>query len=83
MGDFNISLLNSDINLRFEFFDNLSSHFFAPYLIQPTRLPKNFKNLIDSIFINTIKFDFYTGNFTSQLSNHLLKFLILPKKGSH
>ena len=78
MGDFNKNLLRSDTKPQVsEFFDNLSSHFFAPYILQPTRLAKNYKTLINNIFINTLEFGSYSGNFTSQISDDLLQFVIL------
>ena len=49
MGDFNIDLLkvdsNTDTNI---FYNNLTSHFFAPFVLQPTRLCS--KTQIDNIF---------------------------------
>ena len=76
MGDFNIDLMKSnkkeDIN---EFYTNLSSHFCAPYVLQPTR-PIS-KTLIDNIFINTIEFNSYSGNLTVLLADHLFQFALL------
>ena len=78
MGDFNINLLNSDTKPEAsEFFDNLPSHFFAPYILQPKRLNKTSKILVDNIVISTLEFGFYSGNFKSQISNHFLQFVIL------
>ena len=54
MGDFNIDLLkcdtNNDSNL---FLNNLSSNFFTPYVLQPTRLRS--KSLIDNIFSTRLR----------------------------
>ena len=76
MGDFNIDLLKtellSDVN---DFFNTLTSNFFAPHILQPTR-PVS-KTLIDNIFINTIDFNSFSGNLTIQLSDHLFQFVIL------
>ena len=76
MGDFNIDLLKTsslcDVNI---FFNTLSSNFFAPYILQPTR-PIS-KTLIDNIFLNAIDFPASSGNLTIQLSDHLLQFAIL------
>ena len=76
MGDFNIDLMKSnkkeDIN---EFYTTLSSHFCAPYVLQPTR-PIS-KTLIDNIFINTIEFNSYSGNLTVLLADHLFQFALL------
>ena len=40
MGDFNIDLLKADTNIN-AFCNNMTSHFFAPYILQTTR-PKSF-----------------------------------------
>ena len=56
MGDFNINLLNKDTDHNVsDFYDIWSSNFFAPYILQPTRLVKNSKTLIDNIFLNSIE----------------------------
>ena len=42
MGDFNAILLNiKNKSEVLEFYDALSSHFFAPYIFQPTKIVKN------------------------------------------
>ena len=68
MGDFNINLLKIDIrdtsNL---FFNTLASHFFSPYILQPTRLQS--KSLIDNILFNSLEYQSNSGNL-------LLKFQI-------
>ena len=53
----------------------MTSHFFAPYILQPSR-PIS-KSLIDNIFINSIEYPSYSGNLTVQLSDHLFQFTIL------
>ena len=76
MGDFNIDLLKIDTRGDFsDFFNLLSSHFFAPYILQPTR-PIS-KSLIDNIFLNTIEFSTHSGNLTIQLADHLFQFVLL------
>ena len=63
MGDFNIDLLKSEHNIMMmanTFFNNLTTTFFTPYILQPTRLAS--KTLIDNIFINSIDFSSYSGN---------------------
>ena len=73
MLDFNISLLNTETNTNIsEFYDNMSSHFFAPYILQPTRLTKSSKTLINNIFLNSIEFETF-----SRKSDHLPQLLIL------
>ena len=58
-----------------EFYNTLSSQFFTPYILQPTR-PIS-KTLIDNIFINTIEYSSYSGNLTIQLADHLFQFTLL------
>ena len=76
LGDFNINLLNTglsvDINL---FYNTLTSHFFAPHILQPSR-PIS-KTLIDNIIINSIEYKSTSGNITIQLSDHLIQFVLL------
>ena len=55
--------------------NSLSSHFFAPYILQPTR-PTS-KSLIHNILINFVEFPPHSGNLTIQLSDHLFQFVIL------
>ena len=44
-GDFNINLLNTKTNTNVsEFYNNMRSHFFALYILQPPRLTKNSKH---------------------------------------
>ena len=53
MGDFNVDLLKSESEEKsLSFYNNLSSHFFTPYILQPTRLQS--KSLIDNIFFNSL-----------------------------
>ena len=76
MGDFNIDLLKIDSNVdASSFFNNVTSHFLTPFILQPTRLKS--KTLIDNIFLNTIEYPSYSGNLTIQLSDHLFQFVIL------
>ena len=66
MVDFNINLLSSGTKPEVsKFFDNLSSHFFAPCILQPTRFAKTYRTFVENIFINTIEFGSYSGNLTS------------------
>ena len=66
IGDFSINLLNIETNTNIsEFYDNVSFHFFAPYILQPTRLTKDSKTPIDNILLNAIEFETFPGNLTS------------------
>ena len=74
LGDFNIDLLKSS-NAASDFNDNLSSYFFTPFILQPTRLRA--KTLIDNIFFNSLDYHSFSGNLLYELSDHLTQFLIL------
>ena len=74
MGDFNVDLLKSNNN-SVAHLNTLTSHFFTPFVLQPTRL--NSKNLIDNIFLNSLEYVSKSGNLFYELSDHLLQFLIL------
>ena len=76
MGDFNVDLLKtSDDNAAGKLFNSLSSYFFTPHILQPTRLRS--KTLIDHIFFNSLEYHSYSGNLLYELSNHLTQFFIL------
>ena len=53
MGDFNVNLLSAETNTNIsEFYVNMSPHLIVPYILQPTRLTKNSKTLIDNILLD-------------------------------
>ena len=77
--DFNINLLNAETNTNIsEFYGNMSSCFFAPYILQPTRMTKTLKTLIDDIFLNSIEFETFSGNLSTLIYDHFPQ-LLLPK----
>ena len=76
MGDFNVDLLKIDThNSSNEFYNELISHFFTPYVLQPTRLQS--KTLIDNIFFNSLEYQSKSGNLLIEISDHLIQFMIL------
>ena len=76
MGDFNVDLLKINThNDSNEFYNNLSSHFFTPYILEPTRLHS--KTIIDNIFFNSLEYQSLCGNLLIEISDHLIQFLIL------
>ena len=78
MSDFNINLLKTETNTNIsKYYDNMSSHFFAPYILQPTRLTKISKTLIDDIFLESTEFETFSGNLTSLICDHLRPLLII------
>ena len=70
MGSFNISLLNITETTTFQIF--CCQLFFAPYILQ-----KNSKTRNDNIFLNSIVFNTFSGNISSQICGHLPLFSIL------
>ena len=76
MGNFNVDLLKINSHTESnEFHNNLNSHFFTPYILQPTRLRS--KTLIDNIFFNSLEYQSISGNLFIEISDHLIQFLIL------
>jgi exonuclease III len=76
MGDFNVDLISSTgNNAASEFFNTMSSYFYTPFILQPTRLRS--KTLIDNIFMNSLEYTATSGNILRELSDHLVQFLIL------
>ena len=73
LGDFNVDLLKSNNN-SVAHLNTLTSHFFTPFVLQPTRLKS--KTLIDNIFLNSLEYVSKSGNLLYELSDHLLQFLI-------
>lgn len=54
MGDFNIDLLKYNSHIGSEnFINTLSSFFFQPQILQPTRITDHSSTLIDNIFFNS------------------------------
>ena len=78
LGDFNINLLNYDIHLPTnEFLDSLSSHYFLPHILQPSRVTTNSKTLID-ISSNMAVPNIISGDLTASILDHLPQFFVAP-----
>ena len=76
MGDFNVDLITScGNNAASDFFNTMSSYFYTPFILQPTRLRS--KTLIDNIFLNSLEYTALSGNILRELSDHLVQFLVL------
>ena len=68
MGDFTIDHLNFHTTQHInEFIDNIMSPSLQPQILQPTRIHKNHKTLIDNIFCNILNLELsklqYHNNF--------------------
>ena len=80
LGDFNINLLNCSSHLSTEnFINTMSSYFFNPHILKPTRITHHSATLIDNIFFNSIKYHTISGNLLTDISDHLPNFLIINK----
>ena len=78
MGDFDIDLLKKSSKVVIsQFFDNTISHYFSPYILQPSRITENSKSLIDNIFFNSLEYSLISGNLGVEISDHLIQFMIL------
>ena len=70
LGDFNVDLLKNDHDAAInEFLDSFSSHMFLPHIIQPTRVTRTYKKLIDNIFSNIFWADSVSRNLTARVSD--------------
>ena len=76
-GDFNINLLNIDLDEYAENFINLMlSNFFQPHILQPSRIMLNSKpSLLDNIFLNSIEQETLSCNLITKISDHLPNFI--------
>ena len=65
MGDFNVVPLKTDKTDNGKlFYNNLTSKFFTSFILQPT-------------FLNSLEYQSTSGNLLTEISDHLIKFLIL------
>ena len=81
MGDFNINLLNCNIDKSTsDYVDTLYSHAFFPTINSPTRITANSKTLIDNIFYNDVTKNIISGNITTSISDHLTQFLLISNQ---
>ena len=77
LGDFNINLLNSSVDLEVsDFIDILESHLISPTISIPTRITRTSKTLIDNILTSPNNVNLFSGNLTVGISDHLPQFLI-------
>ena len=80
MGDFNIDLLKLESHSATDsFLNTLGSHFFQPYILQPTRITDHSATLIHDIFFNSIEHFTISGNIVHDLTDHLPNFIIFNK----
>ena len=79
LSEFSISLLYYDTHPPTnEFLDLISSHYFVPCTLNPTKMKSNSKTLIDNIFFYLAAPTINSGNLTASISDHRLQFLVAP-----
>ena len=78
-GDFNLNLLKFDKNKEItEFLDFLTTKWFTPQILGPTRITENEQaSLIDNFFIDFNDLHCTSGNVFEKISDHLPDFLII------
>ena len=85
--DFNINLLRfNSLQYINEFIDNITSSSLQLQILQPTRIHKNPKTLVDNIFCNIPNFKIknaVSGNITTTLSDFFQQFFLIPDLFSH
>ena len=77
MGDFNINY-TSHASME-NFVNTMYSYFHTPYTLKPTRITGSSTTFIDNIFFNSITYHTVSGNILTDISDHLLNFLIFDK----
>ena len=79
-GDFNIDLLNYNVNNNEIFLvDQLFSMSLFPLINQPTRITNQCHSIIDNIYTNSINEDIISGVIIADISDHFPIFCILQK----
>lgn len=80
LGDFNIDLMNNDVDTNIAtYLDTLTSNLFVPHIIYHTHITSHSRTLIDNIFSNLPNYtQGKSGNITLSISDHLAQFLIIP-----
>ena len=55
----------------------MTTNFFEPHIVKPTRITNRTATLIDNIFLNFLDFHTVSGNLIYDLTDHLPNFLII------
>ena len=77
MGNFNINLLNCNIDKNTsDYVDILYSHAFFPWTTP------NWKTLIDNIFYNDVTKNIISWNITTSISDHVTQFLLISNQNT-
>ena len=83
LGDFNVNLLNSEVNSdSSSFLDTLGSNLIVPQILIPTRITMQSKTLIDNIFSTISEYGVKSGNLCYSISDHLPQFCLFETPNS-
>ena len=81
MGDFNINLLNCNIDKNTsDYVDILYSHAFFPTINFPTQITPKSKTLTDNIFYNNVTKNVTSGDIAILISDHLTQVLLISNQ---
>ena len=80
MGDYNINILNSDVDNQTNFLNTMYSNSFFPTINTPNHISTTSRTLIDNMFYNDITKNIISGNITTYISDHLTQYLIVTNK---
>ena len=81
MGDFNINLLNCNIDKNTsDYVDILNSHAFFPTINFPTQITPKSKTLTDNIFYNNVTKNVTSGDIAILISDHLTQVLLISNQ---
>ena len=81
MGDFNINLLNCNIDKNTsDYLDILYFHAFYPTINSPMEITPDSETLIDNIFYNNVTKNIISRNITLSISDHLTQFLLISNQ---
>ena len=83
LGDFNVNLLNSEVNSdSSSFLDTLGSNLIVPQILIPTRITMQSKTLIDNSFSSISEYGVKSGNLCYSISDHLPQFCLFETPNS-
>ena len=78
LGNFNINLLQTDIeNSVSSFLDMIGYFALLPQIVYPTRITNNSRTLIVNIFFDSSNVETFSGNLIWHISDHLPQFLFI------
>ena len=81
LGDYGINLLNCENDKNTcDFLESMLSFSFTPKIMNPTKITPRSQTLIDNIFYNEVQPKIIAGNIATDISDHLIQFIVIPGK---